>query len=273
MKRRENVVEVRTDRIAIVPELQTRVAIDEGTVEDYRLALENGAKFPPIDIARLGPDGKLAVVSGHHRLLAHRAAGRQEIKCYVRDEIKNVSQALEFATKANREHGLRPSLKDRQHNLRQWFNHYRLANKSDRAIAAVVGVDHKTVAVLREKLVSTGEFPSSAKRIGADGKARGVKSKPEKAVPEPAPKASESTANEAPVVGAPEAVAVAARVAAPKLNGEVVERTRGDKVADLLARARVVLACVPDAHLDSAIETVRDALDQIKVRAAQEAAR
>lgn len=214
MKRRPKTSMVAVDRIEFRPEIQTRAEISNETVDDYKVALENGAKFPPIEVAYIGADGGLAVVSGHHRLLAHRAAGRDKIECDVRHEIKNIATALEFATKANREHGLRPSLKDRQHTLNQWLRHYRLFNKSDRSIAAAVGVDHKTVAALREKLVATGEIPSSSRRVGADGKDRKVKPKSEKPAPQPAPKSSESTAEQAPVLNAPEAVELVATVAA-----------------------------------------------------------
>ena len=44
--------------------------------------------------------------------------------------------------------------------------------KSNRAIAKQINVDHKTVGAVRDKLVSTGEIPRLAKTVGADGKAR-----------------------------------------------------------------------------------------------------
>jgi hypothetical protein len=44
--------------------------------------------------------------------------------------------------------------------------------KSDRAIAAEIGVDHKTVAKVRKKAESTAEVSPVAKRTGKDGKAR-----------------------------------------------------------------------------------------------------
>src|SRR5262245_3310200 len=43
---------------------------------------------------------------------------------------------------------------------------------SDRAVAALVRVDHKTVAAVRKNMVSTGEVSPVDKRIGKDGKAR-----------------------------------------------------------------------------------------------------
>lgn len=222
MKRRSNISMVAVDKIEFRPEIQTRAEINEQTVADYKVALENGAKFPPIEVAYIGANGGLAVVSGHHRLLAHRAAGRDKIECDVRYEIKNITTALEFATKANHLHGLRPSLKDRQHNLRQWLKHYRLFKKTDSAIAKAVGVDHKTVKALRDKLEAVGEIPTCQKRTGADGKqysatkpTKPTKPKPEKPAPQPAPKSNESTAEQAPVLNAPEAVELVAK-ASPK---------------------------------------------------------
>lgn len=43
---------------------------------------------------------------------------------------------------------------------------------SDRQIAKMLGVDHKSVGSLREKLEATGEIPQLEKTIGADGKER-----------------------------------------------------------------------------------------------------
>jgi hypothetical protein len=47
---------------------------------------------------------------------------------------------------------------------------------SDRAIAADIGVDHKTVGTARKKL--TGEHSPVEKRVGRDGKARIVQFRP-----------------------------------------------------------------------------------------------
>jgi predicted ArsR family transcriptional regulator len=44
--------------------------------------------------------------------------------------------------------------------------------KSNRQIAAGLGVDDKTVGVVREGLESTAEIPQLEKTIGADGKSR-----------------------------------------------------------------------------------------------------
>jgi len=50
--------------------------------------------------------------------------------------------------------------------------------KSNRQVAAEVGVDHKTVAAVRAEQESTGEIPQLDETVGADGKARPVKPKP-----------------------------------------------------------------------------------------------
>lgn len=44
--------------------------------------------------------------------------------------------------------------------------------RSDREIAKLAKVDHKTVGAVRERLVTTGEIPHLDKTTGADGKAR-----------------------------------------------------------------------------------------------------
>jgi hypothetical protein len=55
--------------------------------------------------------------------------------------------------------------------------------QSDRAIAETAGVDHKTVAVVRQEKIATGEIPQLPKRKGKDGKTRKQKAKPK---PKPA---------------------------------------------------------------------------------------
>jgi hypothetical protein len=66
--------------------------------------------------------------------------------------------------------------------------------KSDRAVAEVVKVDHKTVGAKRAALSATGEIPQlDAPRVGADGKTRKLPAKSEetaaKAQPLPEPSA------------------------------------------------------------------------------------
>jgi len=51
----------------------------------------------------------------------------------------------------------------------------RSPEKSDRAIAKELGVDHKTVAKARREAESTGEVSPVEKRVGADGKERKTK--------------------------------------------------------------------------------------------------
>jgi hypothetical protein len=65
--------------------------------------------------------------------------------------------------------------------------------KSDRAVAEVVKVDHKTVGAKRAALSATGEIPQSDTRTGKDGKARKQPTKSEEATklePLPEPLAS-----------------------------------------------------------------------------------
>jgi hypothetical protein len=48
-------------------------------------------------------------------------------------------------------------------------------DKSDRTIANMVGADHKTVGVVRDKLEASGEIPQLNERRGRDGKTRPAK--------------------------------------------------------------------------------------------------
>lgn len=174
------------DKIHVLDDVKTRVELNQATVDEYRVHLENGGKFPPIDVYRDAKTFQFVVISGEHRLRAHEAAGKTEIHCRIHYWIKNVATALEFATEANAYHGLRYTTKDKRRTIELWLSHKRLWEKSNGAIAKVIGCDPKTVAAVRAELEQLGKIPSSTRRIGADGKARSMP-KAKSSPPKPAP--------------------------------------------------------------------------------------
>jgi len=92
--------------------------------------------------------------------------------------------------------------------------------KSNRQIAAAVGVDHKTVTVVRAESVATGEIPQLDKTTGRDGRARPArmtKPTPSASAPEaPTPSTSESSTS-APSEAKPDAVVADADTSAVAL--------------------------------------------------------
>ncbi|WP_051765723.1 ParB/RepB/Spo0J family partition protein [Saccharothrix syringae] len=141
-----------------------------------RTLAEVAADLPPILVQK----STMRVIDGMHRL---RAAMRANADT-VRARMVNCSdgQAFMLAVRSNIGHGLPLTLADRKAAAHRVL----LAEPrwSDRSVAALTGLSHKTVGAIRRR--STGEFPQSTERLGRDGRLRSVVPRP---VPAPAPPA------------------------------------------------------------------------------------
>jgi ParB-like chromosome segregation protein Spo0J len=118
--------------------------------------------LPPIVVHRRS----MRVLDGMHRLRAAIIRGDQyiDVRFFDGDE----DEAFIVAVQANIAHGLPLSLTDRRSAaLRILTSH---PTRSDRAIASVVGLSHKTVGALRRTAV--GEIPQLDARVGRDGRER-----------------------------------------------------------------------------------------------------
>ncbi|MFC3455263.1 ParB/RepB/Spo0J family partition protein [Amycolatopsis speibonae] len=154
------VVEVALD--ALSAEESPRVA---GVDPAYVLILaETDAPLPPILVHR----PTMRVIDGLHRLQAAKIRKATAITARFFDGDEQ--SAFILAVKSNIAHGLPLSLADRKTAARrilevrpQW---------SDRAIAAVTGLSHKTVGKVRR--CSTGEVPQTNAHVGRDGRVRAV---------------------------------------------------------------------------------------------------
>jgi hypothetical protein len=114
----------------------------------------------PIDVDEHG-----VILDGHHRWRAHCESGRNEPPPTIVRAGLTEAEKFSFARRQNilRRHMSRKEVR------RVVEAELRSApGRSDRAIAAVLGVDHKTVAAARRR----GEFPTPAGRRGLDGKIR-----------------------------------------------------------------------------------------------------
>jgi len=101
---------VRVDKVQIAREFYPRADWDNETVNSYMLNLD---KLPPIVLTR-----DYVLVDGYHRLLAHRTAGKTEIKARFIDIPKD--RVLWEATRLNAAHG-RQLLKDEKRRLARLF--------------------------------------------------------------------------------------------------------------------------------------------------------
>lgn len=166
---------------------QVRSCIDTSTVDDYATAMVEGAKFPPVAVFHDGSQYILA--DGFHRVMAATRNHFEEIEAQVQKGTK--SDALKFALKANAEHGLPRTQKDKRRSvvlaLAEW------PKFSDREIARICAVGNALVGEVRRSESMTQVFESNTcKRVGGDGKEYTVKNKPAQSTEKPEPKPIET---------------------------------------------------------------------------------
>jgi hypothetical protein len=135
---------------------QMRVEMRAETVNDYANDILDGAVFPPIIVFDDGCDYWLA--DGFHRVEAGRKIGRETIVAEIRQG--SARDAVLHGIGANAAHGLRRTQADKRRAVERLLKDPEWARWSDRKIAEVAKVDHKTVGAIRRDLA--GEFPTAA---------------------------------------------------------------------------------------------------------------
>jgi hypothetical protein len=125
--------------------LQTRSDLHRPTIEAYADIIDD---LPPIVCVQLPDDGPLVLVSGWHRLAAHRAAGRTTISAII--DVSDMAGARQRAASANARHGLPLTTAEK----RRACELYLTDNPpgSCRDIAKILGVSHNLVAEVRAEL-------------------------------------------------------------------------------------------------------------------------
>ena len=97
------------DCIEMHKQTQSRQSINPKLIDDYVEAMQDGNKFPPIEIVS---DGKTAwVVDGWHRVLAAQKMKAKNVLANI--VIGNMTDAIWAAASANRLHGQRRSNSDK----------------------------------------------------------------------------------------------------------------------------------------------------------------
>jgi hypothetical protein len=134
--------------ISIDKGTQSRIAINQETVDDYARHMEDGAKFPPVVVFTDGVEHYLA--DGFHRYFANRKLQRTTISV---DIVKGtLREAVLHSLKANREHGLRPTNEDKRKGVMSMLTDPEWKIWADREVARHCGVSHVFVAKLRKEL-------------------------------------------------------------------------------------------------------------------------
>lgn len=146
---------IRLEQINLDSDTHTRAMLDERNVSVYAKLLADGTVFPPIVVTRQKETYYIA--DGFHRVHAHLKLGRETIDAEVVEGTAHDAFLL----------GLRYDLgkpkraKDRRANVLKLLQHESTAKASDRAIARLCGVSHKTVSRLR----TLGEEPTKPKKV------------------------------------------------------------------------------------------------------------
>ncbi len=147
------------EAIKVDQELQCRTG---GTVKrvvaEYAVVID---QLPPITVF-VDKKGTHWLADGFHRYAAHQLAQRTEIAVDLRQGSRR--DALLYAAGANASHGLRRTTADKQRAVALVLGNF--PNLSDRKIAEICAVDHKTVGAARARLKPAeapedGEIPQA----------------------------------------------------------------------------------------------------------------
>lgn len=146
------------------PSYQVRTKTDSGTVRRYAFALAEGAKFPPVQLARI--NGALVLVDGFHRAAAHDMRGISRIPAIIRDATQSEAQWL--AAEANLRHGLPLRVKELRTAFRAMIRARRHVTTdgrlaSYRELAGQLGVPATTLWRWMQK-----DFPKIARKMGGN---------------------------------------------------------------------------------------------------------
>jgi hypothetical protein len=171
--------------------------LPEETFAGLKAAIGEHGVLVPIEVDEAGE-----ILDGHERVRACLALGMTEIPAQVRAGLSEAEKPL-YVRKINL---LRRQLDRQERRAVIAAQLQETPSLSDRGIAAALGVDHHTVAAVRQELVGRGEIPHVATTIDTLGReqprARGVNSSAPPAEPvgeaEAAPAAGAAPAGQAP---------------------------------------------------------------------------
>jgi hypothetical protein len=127
---------------------QSRIQLNEQTVQEYTDAMREGMTFPPIVVFHDGSTHWLA--DGFHRFMAARAANKSSLEAAVHQGTRR--DAVLYSVGANAAHGLPRTNADKRRAVTLLLQDEEWAAWSDREIARRCCVGHHLVAAVREGL-------------------------------------------------------------------------------------------------------------------------
>ncbi len=140
---------------------QMRVEMKPDVVREYADEMAAGTVFQPVEVYYDGSIYWLA--EGYHRVAAARLIERETIDAEVLDGGER--DAILHGIGSNASHGLRRTQADKRRAVERLLRDEEWGKWSNRKIAKVAKVDHKTVANVRRDLLG-GEFPTPARQNG-----------------------------------------------------------------------------------------------------------
>ena len=148
---------------------QIRVELSEETVAEYAELMERNTKFPPILVYYDGTIREYVLADGFHRLAAHQRVRPTE-QIVVKVKNGTVDEARWASIGSNKDHGLRRTNADKHNAMMQALMHTNGEKKSNRQLAAYVGVAESSIRILRKELETTAQIAQSNFREGRDGR-------------------------------------------------------------------------------------------------------
>ncbi len=124
---------------------QMRVEMKPDIVREYADDMAAGAVFPPVEVYYDGSIYWLA--EGYHRVEAARKLDRESIDAEVLDGGKR--DAILHGIGSNASHGLRRTQADKRRAVERLLRDEEWGKWSNRKIAKLAKVDHKTVGKIR----------------------------------------------------------------------------------------------------------------------------
>ncbi|MFC9994023.1 ParB N-terminal domain-containing protein [Nocardia sp. NPDC127526] len=158
------IVDIPVDSIETSGALRVRTEYGRHT----NLLARAETELPPVLVHRQ----TMRLIDGAHRLQAAKSRGATMIRARFFDGTEE--EAFVLAVRANITHGLPLSVVERKAAALRIMRMYPLW--SDRKVAEVTGLDHKTVGAVRKQ--SSGDVPQTRQRLGRDGRMRRVRETP-----------------------------------------------------------------------------------------------
>ncbi len=189
-------------KIAVDHDIQARVALDEGTIDEYADFYRAGDTLPPVKVFHDGQKHWLA--DGFHRIEAAKRAGLAEIDADVQSGTRR--QAVLHSAAANARHGLRRTNADKRRAVTMILGDEYWSGWSNEAVAKACRVSPHTVADVRATIPANAEIPAATRTVTRNGTT--YQQRTAAIGRAPAPTTAVAVTRPAPDVAAPAVVAV-----------------------------------------------------------------